>query len=117
MCQKENGKWILLGITSNGDGCGRAGRPGVYTKVFNYLHWIQSIIIKDRFGKRMESDLLQHMDKLYKNNSEINLKKSVCTGHRCPLGRCLKPEQMCDHIIDCEDSSDERNCPEFKFIN
>lgn len=28
MCQKGNGKWLLLGITSNGDGCGRAGRPG-----------------------------------------------------------------------------------------
>jgi len=43
MCQRDDGKWLLLGITSNGDGCGRAGRPGVYTKVSNYLNWIANV--------------------------------------------------------------------------
>lgn len=46
MCQKLDGKWFLLGVTSNGDGCGRAGRPGVYTKVSNYLKWIHDTIGK-----------------------------------------------------------------------
>ena len=46
MCQREDGKWLLLGITSNGDGCGRAGRPGVYTKVSNYLKWIANVTSK-----------------------------------------------------------------------
>lgn len=48
-CQKPNGKWVLLGITSNGDGCGRAGRPGVYTKVYNYLNWISEVTCKFRW--------------------------------------------------------------------
>ena len=33
-----------------------------------------------------------------------------CATHRCPLGRCLKREQVCDNVIDCEDSSDEMSC-------
>jgi secreted trypsin-like serine protease len=44
MCQKRDGKWFLLGVTSNGDGCGRAGRPGVYTKVAKYMDWIDNTI-------------------------------------------------------------------------
>ena len=46
MCQKSNGKWLLLGITSNGDGCGRANRPGVYTLVSKYMEWIQNTTCK-----------------------------------------------------------------------
>ena len=28
--------------------------------------------------------------------------------HRCPLGKCLEHEKICDGIPDCEDASDER---------
>lgn len=39
-----NGQHILLGITSFGNGCGRRGTPGVYTKVSTYLNWINQVI-------------------------------------------------------------------------
>ncbi|XP_054156516.1 uncharacterized protein LOC128954924 isoform X2 [Oppia nitens] len=91
MCQKRNGKWFLLGVTSNGDGCGRAGRPGVYTKVAKYMDWIDSVINND-----LEPETIR-----------------VCDGHRCPLGRCIKKDSICNGIMDCRDSSDEQNCTDF----
>lgn len=103
MCQNDNGKWILLGITSNGDGCGRASRPGVYTKVSNYIQWI-NLIMSGLMNQNLYS--LQPNRKI--NHSDTN---KICRGSRCPLGKCLRPEQICDNIIDCiEDSSDEINC-------
>nr|XP_027203522.1 serine protease nudel-like [Dermatophagoides pteronyssinus] len=120
MCQKANGKWILLGITSNGDGCGRAGRPGVYTKVYNYLTWIHSIMAKDyRINHEFESNPKMAMlvtgkqvDEPHRPFNNMVVHDKACeSGHRCPLGKCLKRHQICDHIIDClEDSSDERYC-------
>ncbi|KAM5229625.1 serine protease 52-like [Hipposideros larvatus] len=44
VCQKKNNKsiWYQLGIVSWGVGCGRKNLPGVYTKVSNYLLWINN---------------------------------------------------------------------------
>lgn len=41
VCQKH-GVWEIAGVTSWGDGCGKARRPGVYTRVTSYLSWIQN---------------------------------------------------------------------------
>uniref|UniRef100_A0A8C9AC19 Serine protease HGFAC n=1 Tax=Prolemur simus TaxID=1328070 RepID=A0A8C9AC19_PROSS len=38
-CEK-NGMAYLYGIISWGDGCGRLNKPGVYTRVANYVDWL-----------------------------------------------------------------------------
>ncbi|XP_022246562.1 serine protease nudel-like [Limulus polyphemus] len=88
MCE-ENGRWTLVGVTSNGDGCGRAGRPGVYTKVSKYVQWIYSVMTDG-------------------DTSPGN--RSQCLGIRCPLGKCVEEVNVCDHNMDCSDGSDEINC-------
>ncbi|MFE8596894.1 serine protease [Archangium violaceum] len=39
-----NGRYVLQGITSFGIGCARAGLPGIYTRVSNYIPWINQQI-------------------------------------------------------------------------
>uniref|UniRef100_A0A183IID0 Neurotrypsin n=1 Tax=Soboliphyme baturini TaxID=241478 RepID=A0A183IID0_9BILA len=37
-----NGRYTLMGVISWGDGCGNRNRPGVYTKVKDFVEWIQN---------------------------------------------------------------------------
>ncbi|XP_066972500.1 serine protease 30-like isoform X2 [Macrobrachium rosenbergii] len=40
MTVEENGRHVLVGITSFGIGCGIRGSPGVYTRVTAFLDWV-----------------------------------------------------------------------------
>jgi len=38
-----NNQWVLVGLTSYGDGCAQAGYAGVYTRVSSFVTFIQSV--------------------------------------------------------------------------
>ena len=37
-------KWYLVGVVSWGEGCGTENKFGFYTRISNYISWIQGII-------------------------------------------------------------------------
>lgn len=41
MCEKAGGRWVVLGVTSWGHGCGVKETPGVYTRVSAFVPWIE----------------------------------------------------------------------------
>ena len=40
------GRYYITGVVSWGRGCGERRKPGIYTKVKNYLDWIDSTLLK-----------------------------------------------------------------------
>lgn len=43
MCETNDGRWVLAGVTSWGDMCGDTNRPGVYTEVAPFMDWIDEV--------------------------------------------------------------------------
>ena len=44
VCERGNGKWHLVGVTSFGMGCGHPDFSGVYVRVSRYEYFISSVV-------------------------------------------------------------------------
>lgn len=45
----------LVGITSFGKACALSGAPGIYTRVSNYIPWIESIVWENETQKAADT--------------------------------------------------------------
>uniref|UniRef100_UPI00358E93DF neurotrypsin-like isoform X1 n=2 Tax=Myxine glutinosa TaxID=7769 RepID=UPI00358E93DF len=44
VCPRQDGRWVVQGVTAWGHGCGDSSSPGVYTRVASYLGWIRRVV-------------------------------------------------------------------------
>ncbi|KFD69917.1 hypothetical protein M514_17776 [Trichuris suis] len=62
-----NDRFFLYGITSYGEGCGQPGKPGVYSEVAQYIHWIK------RQARIFESDFDLFTESIYQHQVQVRV--------------------------------------------
>ncbi|CAG9560485.1 unnamed protein product [Danaus chrysippus] len=50
LCKDRYKRYVLQGITSFGDGCGKRGKYGIYTKTSGYVTWMYDVMNDKYFG-------------------------------------------------------------------
>ena len=81
------GKFTLAGVTSSGYWYGISGSPGVYTKVANYIDWIEDS--KEKLNGNFNNNIKMDYQAVYSNcnnnhdymniRSDANVKEHVYT--------------------------------------
>lgn len=61
-----NQTWQIVGITSYGEGCARARKPGVYTRVSVYTDWINWVVSPN--ATNYEADLFNALNAVDMSN-------------------------------------------------
>lgn len=78
LIQRQN-KWFVYGVTSFGEGCGKQGKYGIYSKTSNFVNWIRDTVSLHgtKIGKRHQQQS-NHTNSLYSSYYETttsNLKR------------------------------------------
>ncbi|XP_039268750.2 uncharacterized protein LOC120343761 isoform X2 [Styela clava] len=86
---KENGEYIVHGITSSGPAeCGKKNKPGIYTRVSDFVTWIGRTIEGFRY----------HWSKWKRNKCSVTCGRGQRTETRTCLDKDEKPATECDGI-------------------
>merc|ERR1712130_467618 len=100
----EGRKPVLRGIVSFGKGCGRPGLPGIYTRVSNYVEWIDLAIQK--MMARTGCGPVRSAFKLAGDDLQV-----ACSGSHCTFWCRTKGHEPNVKILKCVNPKKSRWSP------